>query len=194
MTGTITPEQATPTTHEKASFDAYLKSILSKDRTNSWIYEHVIPPSEDQINRLKIAIKSNELIGCTDSSVKDNIATASFAFQTADKEIVLQGEVIIPGYQSIESSYRGEMGGAAAALHYLHTVIKYKGINSGSIRFGCDNDEVVNIGLTQTSNTNSVADHYDLIRLCRNSRTNIQPVNIIPEIVQGHSDKLHRQD
>ena len=105
--------------------------------------------------------------------MKDGIATASFALQTTDQEIVLQGEVIIPGYQSIESSYRGEMGGAAAALHYLHTVIKYKGINSGSIRFGCDNDEVVNIGLTQTSNTNSVADHYDLIRLCRNSRTNI---------------------
>ena len=85
------------------------------------------------------------------------------------------------------------MGGAAAALHYLHTVIKYKGIKSGSVRFGCDSDGVVNIGLTQTSNTNSVADHYDLIRCCRKSRTNIHPVKINPVIVQGHTDKLLRR-
>ena len=85
------------------------------------------------------------------------------------------------------------MGGAAAALHYLQTVIEYKEINSGSIRFGCDSDGVVNIGLTQTSQTNSVADHYDLIRLCRKSRTNIYPVRIVPETVQGHKDKLHRR-
>ena len=59
--------------------------------------------------------------------MKDGIATASFALQTTDQEIVLQGEVIIPGSSSIQCSYRGEMGGAAAALQYLHTVTKYKG-------------------------------------------------------------------
>ena len=84
------------------------------------------------------------------------------------------------------------MGGAAAALHYLHTGMKYKGIKSGSVRFGCDSDGVVNIGLTQISNTNSVAEHYDLIRWCRKPRTNKNHVKINPEIVQGHTDKLLR--
>ena len=194
MTGTITPEQGTPPTHDKPTLRSYIKSMLSKDQSYSWIYEYVIPPTEEQINRLKIALESNNLIGCTDSSFKDNIATASFAFQTPDQEIVLQGDVIIPGYPSTQCSYRGEMGGAAAALHYLQTVIKYKEIKSGSVRFGCDSNGVVNIGLTQTSHTNSIADHYDLIRCCRKSKINLHPVKIIPEIVQGHADKLlHRK-
>ena len=192
MTGIITPEQPSPTTTETPSFAAFLKHKLSTDNTYSWIYKHIIPPSEDQLKRLKTAIESNDLIGCTDSSVKNNIATASFAFQAVDKEILLQGDVIIPGYSSIQCPYRGEMGGAAAALHYLQTVMEYKEISSGSIRFGCDSDGVVNIGLTQTSQTNSVADHYDLIRLCRKSRTDMSPVKIVPVTVQGHTDKLHR--
>ena len=167
--------------------------MLSQDQSYSWIYEYVVPHTEVQINRLKIAIEANDLLGCTDSSFKDNIATASFAFQTSDQEIVLQGDVIIPGYPSTQCSYRGEMGGAAAALHYLQTVIKYKGIKSGSVRFGCDSNGVVNIGLTQISHTNSIADHYDFFRCCRKSRINIHPVKIIPEIVQGHADKLLRR-
>ena len=125
--------------------------------------------------------------------MKDGIATASFALQTTDQEIVLQGEVIIPGSSSIQCSYRGEMGGAAAALQYLHTVTKYKGIETGSVRFGCDSDGVVKIGITQTSISNSTADHYDLIRCCRKSRTDILPVRIDPVIVQGHTDKFLRR-
>ena len=193
MIGTITPEQEIQTTQNNPSFQVYLKKLLDQDKSYSWIYEHIKPPSEDQINCIKTAIEANELYGCTYSSVKDGIATSSFAFQTTNQEIVLQGEVVIPGYSSIQCSYRGEMGGAAAALHYLSTVIKYKGITTGSVKFGCDSDGVVKIGLTQTSNTNSVADHYDLVRCCRKSRKDIQPVTIVPVIVQGHTDKLLRR-
>ena len=193
MTGTIQPEQDIQTIQKDPPFGAYIQELLNKDDRYKWIYDYVPTPSEDQLNRIKVAIETNELYGCTDSSVKDGIATASFAFQIPEQGIVLQGETVIPGYPSIQGAYRGEMGGAAAALHYLSTIIKYKGISTGSVQLGCDSDGVIKIGLTQTSNTNSVADHYDLIRLCRRSRTDMHSIKIVPVIVKGHTDKLHRR-
>ena len=183
MTGTIVPEQGMPVPRTNLTFEEYIKQLMDKDDSHSWIYEHAATPSEEQINCITAAIEANELYGCTDSSVKDGIATSSYAFQTHKHEIILQGEAVIPGYPSTQCAYRGEMGGAAAALHYLSTIIKYKGITTGSIQLGCDSDGVVKIGLTQTSNTNSVADHYDLIRCCRKSRRAISPIKLVPVIV-----------
>ena len=122
--------------------------------------EYITTPSEDNLALIKNSIEANELIGCTDSSVKNGIATASLAFQTNTRQIVLQGNVIVSGDISIQCSHRGEMGGAAAALYYLSSIIEFMDITKGSITFGCDSDSVVNIGLTQLDTTNSITDHY----------------------------------
>ena len=156
--------------------------------------EHIKPPAEENLALLKTSIEAGKLIGCTDSSVKNGVATASFAFQTDTRQIVVQGDVIVPGDTSIQCSHRGEMGGAAAALFYLNSIIDFMNITKGSITFGCDSDSVVNIGLTQSNTTNSITDHYDLVRICRKIRQQqLLPIKLLPTQVQGHTDKLSRR-
>ena len=156
--------------------------------------EHIKPPAEENLALLKTSIEAGKLIGCTDSSVKNGVATASFAFQTDTRQIVVQGDVIVPGDTSIQCSHRGEMGGAAAALFYLNSIIDFMNITKGSITFGCDSDSVVNIGLTQLNTTNSITDHYDLVRICRKIRQQqLLPIKLLPTQVQGHTDKLSRR-
>jgi hypothetical protein len=143
------------------------------------------------MQQLQVSLEKEELIGCTDASTKDGISTASFKFQTKQGLTVLQGEVLVPGEKDIQCSHRGEMGGAAAALTYLQTIVEYKNIKSGSVRFGCDSDNVVNIGLRQTLTTNSIADHYDLVRRCHEAREALQPITLLPMNVKGHTDNTY---
>jgi hypothetical protein len=82
------------------------------------------------------------------------------------------------------------MGGAAAVLTYLQTIIEYKMISNGSVRFGCDSDNVVNVGLRQQHDPNSVAEHYDLVRRCHEPREAMKPVNLIPMYVKRQTDNV----
>jgi hypothetical protein len=196
MTGKIIPEEAIATEDDKPPFIKYLqkklKAAICPEQLIWMIYDND-PPSEDQMQQLKESMEREELIGCTDASTKNGISTASFKFQTKNRITVLQGEVMVPGDHEIQCSHRGEMGGAAAALTYLQLIIEYKNIQKGSVRFGCDSDNVVNIGLRQTSDSNSITEHYDLVRRCREARKAIQPIRIIPVNVKGHTDTLFRK-
>ena len=197
MTGKIIPEKDEVATGESnLSFINYLQKKLKASTCPEqliWMIYDNDPPSEEQMQQLKDSMEKDELIGCTDASTKNGISTASFKFQTKNKITVLQGEVLVPGDQEIQCSHRGEMGGAAAALTYLQLIVEYKNIQKGSVRFGCDSDNVVNIGLRQTSESNSITEHYDLVRRCREARKAIQPVRIVPVNVKGHTDTLYRK-
>ena len=195
MTGVIKPDAHELTVPLRNTFQSFLQTKLSQDdqKQYQWMVEYTNTPPEADLALIKSFIEANELIGCTDSSVKNCIATASFAFQTITKQIVLQGDKIVPSDTLIQCSHRGEMGGAAAALYYLSLIIEFMDITRGSITFGCDSDSVVNIGLTQLDTTNSITDHYDLVRICRKIRQQLPPIRLIPAKVQGHTDKLLRR-
>ena len=197
MTGTIQPDEEEDETMAAPSFLLYLKKKLSDKKIDPyqflWIFDNGNPPTETQLNQLKESVEKEELIGCTDASTKDGISTASFKFQTKEGITVLQGEALIPGPAELQCSHRGEMGGAAAALTYLQAAMDYKRIKRGKVQFGCDSDNVVNVGLQQQQTTNSLADHYDLVRRCQDAREEMLPVVIIPVKVKGHTDNLRRR-
>ena len=196
MTGVIQPDAQEVIIPAHNTFQSFLEKKLSQNdqKQYQWMVEYTNIPSEANLALIKSSSEANELIGCTDSSVKNGIATASFAFQLATKQItILQGNVIVPGDKFIQCSHRGEMGGAAAALYYLSLVTEYMEMKRVSIRFGCDSDSVVNIGLTQSDCTNSITDHYNLVRSCRKFIQKLLPIQVIPTKVQGHTDKLLRR-
>lgn len=190
MTGTIQPEEEQ--INHPRSLQEHINNTLQKCDWYKWVFEHTPVPSLIQLRQLKEAIEDGTLIGCTDASVKKGISAASFQFQTKEGFIVLQGEVVIPGTKAIQNSHRGEMGGAAAALKYLQVIIEFLKIKKGSVKLACDSDSVVYVGLTQTSLTNSIADHYDLIRICRDIRTQLKPIQLSAEQVQGHTDNKRK--
>ena len=195
MTGVIQPEESPPQ-DSAPPFVCHLKRKLKEailPEQFIWMFYDNEPPTEEQMQLLKESIEKNELIGCTDASTKDGISTASFKFQNKQGVTVLQGESLIPGKEHIQCSHRGEMGGAAAALTYLQTIVEYKNITKGSFKFGCDSDNVVNVGLRQKSQSRSVADHYDLVRRCHEVRDALHPVLLIPVQVKGHTDNITRK-
>ena len=184
MTGTIKPEEEEEEDRRRPPFILFLKRKL-QDKKNDplkilWIFHNGNPPTEEQIEKLEQSLKKEELTGYTDASTKDGISTASFQFQNKEGETVLQGEVLVPGIDEIQCSHRGEMGGAAAALTYLQTIIEYRQIKHGRVNFGCDSDNVVNVGLTQKQATSSMAEHYDLVRQCQEARRNMSPIELVP--------------
>jgi hypothetical protein len=194
MTGVIQPEELPSDDDTLPPFVRHIQKKLNKaiiPEQFIWMFYDNEPPSETQMQQLQESLEREELIGCTDASTKDGISTASFKFQTKQGTTVLQGEVLVPGDRDVQCSHRGEMGGAAAALTYLQTIVEYKHIQSGSVRFGCDSDNVVNIGLRQTLTTSSVADHYDLVRRCHEAREALLPITLIPMNVKGHTDSVH---
>jgi hypothetical protein len=195
MTGIIRPEKQEQ--HQPPSnFEAFIEEKIRKGLNREhfeWILQSTVPPTEECMEEIKQSIEQEELIGCTDSSVKNGVSTASFMFQARAKKTVLQGEVLVQGDPEIQSSHRGEMGGAAAALTYLQFIQEYKNIQKGAVRFGCDSDSVVYRGLTQEMGYRSVADQYDMVRRCHEARNEIAPVTIIPVRVKGHTDNLTRK-
>jgi hypothetical protein len=166
MIGVIQPEVEPPKDYDTPFISHLKKKFKEAIRPEQfiWMFYDNEPPTEEQMQLIKEAIEKDELIGCTDASTKDGISTASFKFQNEEGATVLQGEALIPGKGDIQCSHRGEMGGAAAALTYLQTIVEYKNITKGSVTFGCDSDNVVNVGLRQHTQSKSVADHYDLVR------------------------------
>ena len=196
FTGVIRPEVEATDENHLSPFMFYLKNKMIQaivPEQYIWMLEDSDPPTEKQMQQLKESLEANELVGCTDASTKDGISTASFKFQTKEGITVLQGEVLVPGDDKIQCSHRGEMGGAAAALTYLQMVTDYKQIRTGRVHFGCDSDNVVNVGLYQQKETNSVAEHYDLVRACHRARKALHPIEVVPVHVQGHTDHLSRK-
>ena len=195
MTGVIALEKQEAKAPVTNTFQSFLQLQLDQEaqKQYKWMVEHTTTPSEDNLPLIKSSIEANELIGCTDSSVQNGIATASFAFQTKTRQIVLQGDVLVPGDISIQCSHRGEMGGASVALYYLSIIIEFMEITRGIITLGYDSDSVVNNCLTQVDTTNSITDHYDLVRICRKIRQHLPPIRLLPTKVQGHTDKLFRR-
>jgi hypothetical protein len=195
-TGVIEPEEKEEGNENHTSFNSFITNKLKTARNPEqyiWMLEDNETPSEHNLQLLKESLEANELIGCTDASTKDGVSTAFFKFQTKAGATVLQGEVLVPGEDQIQCSHRGEMGGAAAALSWLQLIIEYKKIKNGTVHLGCDSDNVVSIGLQQDSESNSVADHYDLVRACRRVRKEIHPIEVVAVKVEGHTDNLTRR-
>jgi Reverse transcriptase (RNA-dependent DNA polymerase) len=100
-------------------------------------------------------------VAVSDGSFKDGFGTASAVIiSTSGKQRV---DVVTPGVQQDQCSYRSELAGLVAAIHHTNELCKRHGIQNGTITLACDGEAALR-SLEDFDNEPSMnRQHFDLI-------------------------------
>jgi hypothetical protein len=120
----------------------------------------------------------------------------SWIVATEDEDILLQGGGPDDGDLFLMQSYRSELGGVAAGLTVLGTLIRSGLINIASTTFLCNNTSAIlsaNRPLTDSIFHWIEGDH-DLVSTIKDLQENwCRGMDITHEWVKGHADDLNRE-
>jgi hypothetical protein len=134
------------------------------------------------------------IIIATDGSVTLGVGYHSWVIATEDEDILFQGGGPDDGDIFLMQSYRSELGGVAAGLAVLGTLIRSGIINIASATFLCNTESAVlstNRPLTDSIFHRVEGDH-DLVSTIKDLQENWRRgLDIMYDWVKGHVDDLN---
>jgi len=172
------------------------QTILNRPihRYSAWA-DNIVFDTVGNIQVLRTAFMSGELIVISDGSYKDPYSTGGWILTTAAtaSEHYIQGTARSTGPPTVQDSHRAEAFGILGGVYTLFKYLSKWGLSAGSITFAAENTSALNyaFNLNEYPSIQSTYPDFDVFISIR--RHMLQQVTYNLKHVKGHQDKRGAQ-